>query len=59
MTTNYERIPPTAELLDEICQLSMGLQQQCCSCSLEEFCEEKADKTWSEWLQEECDADIR
>lgn len=53
MATNYERIPPTAELLDEICQLSMGLQQQCCSCSLKEFCEEAGDKTWAEWLQEE------
>lgn len=55
VVTNYDRIPSVAELLDEICQLSKGLPQGCCSCSLQQFCEEAGDKTWEEWLQEECD----
>lgn len=53
--TNSDRIPPVAELLDEICQLSKGLSQDCCSCSLQKYCEEAGDKTWDEFLQEECE----
>lgn len=53
--TNYDRIPPVVELLDEICQLSKGLSQGCCSCSLQKFYDEAGDKTWDEWLQEECE----
>ena len=51
--TNSDRMPPVAELLDEICQLSKELSQGCCSCSLQKFSEEAGDKTWDEWLQEE------